>query len=690
MSGVLASFGQTGSEGGSALYFDESGNFSAPAAFGTYRVLHQTGSGVLGPVFRAFDSPRDRLVAIKVFRLDLLPEQVVRLADGLRQLQASAPVHPLIVPLIDAGLEGTTPYLVMAFQPGETLDIVLRRAAPLPIARALCVLRPLAATLSAAAETGVFHGALHPRDVFVPDEGDELAGVTGFGIVQALESSGLVSPVLRRPYVAPERGTGSAWGTRADVFSLGVMAHEMLTGRRPAPSGEQDGVFAKELAPEHRVRLRRVLSTALADQDEQRFESPEAFIDALEEIAQRPRSSATKAAGLAAVPAAAMPEVSEASPAEMSDVFLPESEFEQPVAFEKPAEPEPVLVAGEPDAEPEPLAGAAVSGRTDLDGDFKEDFQEEDIQKQEEDIQKEEEVITPEDVIARAPIVPPAAKVDPWVDGALASPTYQTPQGVFDAPVLQPARRAPVVFKTVLYAAAGLLLGVGGGLIVARLWFNDPVAQAPRRAGVTAPAASRPEAALPRDESVPPVPTEAPFVAPAPMTAPDRREPAAAADVRRAVVQGRLVVRSQPSGALVTIDGRSFGETPLIARGLAPGTYDVRVAHPGHVPRTERVTIRAAAPERTLSVTLARGLDVTRPSSPTTTSGAIDVDSRPRGARVIVDGRFVGLAPLRLADVQPGDHQVTLELGGYRSATGRVRVDAGRTAELETTLRAVE
>jgi hypothetical protein len=89
-------------------------------------------------------------------------------------------------------------------------------------------------------------------------------------------------------------------------------------------------------------------------------------------------------------------------------------------------------------------------------------------------------------------------------------------------------------------------------------------------------------------------------------------------------------------------------------------------------------------------VTLARGLDVTRPSSPTTTSGAIDVDSRPRGARVIVDGRFVGLAPLRLADVQPGDHQVTLELGGYRSATGRVRVDAGRTAELETTLRAVE
>ena len=140
----------------------------------------------------------------------------------------------------------------------------------------------------------------------------------------------------------------------------------------------------------------------------------------------------------------------------------------------------------------------------------------------------------------------------------------------------------------------------------------------------------------------------------------------------------------------MTIDGRHFGETPVVAKGLAPGTYDVRVARPGHVPRNERVTIRATAAVRTLDVTLAPGLETAPTAASTSTRGAIDVDSRPRGARVIVDGRFVGLAPLRLADVDPGDHQVTLELGGYRSATGRVRVDAGRTAALTTTLRAVE
>ncbi len=148
-------------------------------------------------------------------------------------LQSTPPVHPLIVPLLDVGLEGTTPYVVMAFQPGETLDIVLRRAMPMSIDRALRILRPLAATLVSAGGAGILHGALHPRDVFVHDDEDGLAGVTGFGIVQALETAGMSNPLLRRPYVAPERGSGP-WDARADVFSLGVIAHELLTGRRPA------------------------------------------------------------------------------------------------------------------------------------------------------------------------------------------------------------------------------------------------------------------------------------------------------------------------------------------------------------------------------------------------------------------------------------------------------------------------
>jgi serine/threonine protein kinase len=619
-------------------------------------VLHQTGSGVLGPVFRAFDSPRDRLVAIKVFRLDVLPEQVVRLADALRRLQAAPPIHPLIVPLLDVGLEGTTPYVVMSFQPGETLDVVLRRAVPMPVERAIAILRPLAATLAAARESGVLHGALHPRDVYLPEDHDGLAGVTGFGIVQALEDAGLHNPLLRRPYVAPERATGT-WDPRADVFSLGAIAHELLTGRRPAPSGEQDGVFAKEMPPEHRVHLRKVLTTALADQPEQRFVSCEALIAALEEAPHRAPTIAVNA--MPAPSAVVVDGHAPIEPHETADTaFSSETADANEETSITASESEPVTAVAE-------LPGPIVEVEEKVD-------------------EKEEAGVSPSSVI-----VPAAAQTESWIDTALASPSYALPAGIFDSGPVPSPRRPSVLVKTLAYAAAGLLIGAGGGLWVAQRWFDSP-SETQALPRVVAKTDATPPPARTASVSSPEAPPVAAAAAePEPAESP-RETPPSAHDVRPAVAVGRLLVRSQPSGALVTIDGRHFGETPVVANGLAPGTYAVRVARPGHVPRTEKVTIRAAPAVRTLDVTLAPGLETGPAASATSTRGAIDVDSRPRGARVIVDGRFVGLSPLRLADVGPGEHQVTLEMGGYRSATGRVRVDAGHTAELTTTLRSIQ
>jgi hypothetical protein len=68
----------------------------------------------------------------------------------------------------------------------------------------------------------------------------------------------------------------------------------------------------------------------------------------------------------------------------------------------------------------------------------------------------------------------------------------------------------------------------------------------------------------------------------------------------------------------------------------------------------------------------------------------VDVESRPRGARVVVDGRFVGQTPLRVAELRPGDHRITLELGGYQSVTSRVTVNAGKSSMLRLTLQAVQ
>src|SRR5262249_20967381 len=156
---------------------------------------------------------------------------VAKLADALRKLPAHGPAHPAIVPVLDAGLEGMAAYLAMEYVTAETLDVALRHLAPAPLDRVVPIINELASAVDAAWAAGYGHGALHPRDIFVVSGTHEVR-VTGFGIGPALESVGIKVPP-RRPYAAPERGTGDVWNIRADIYSLGVLAHELLTKRRP-------------------------------------------------------------------------------------------------------------------------------------------------------------------------------------------------------------------------------------------------------------------------------------------------------------------------------------------------------------------------------------------------------------------------------------------------------------------------
>ena len=116
----------------SVLYFP-------PEAFGPFRVLHQIGAGTLGPVFRAYepadaaDERRDRLVAIKVFRLDLTPEQSAALVTALEALIDAHINHPNIAAPIAAGLDYGAAYLAQEYAVGDSLDVVLRERGPMPV-----------------------------------------------------------------------------------------------------------------------------------------------------------------------------------------------------------------------------------------------------------------------------------------------------------------------------------------------------------------------------------------------------------------------------------------------------------------------------------------------------------------------------------------------------------------------------
>ena len=200
----------------------------------------------------------------------------------VRRLSSNPVSHPAIVQVLDAGLEGMSAYLAMEYVTAETLDVALRHLAPAPLDRALPILTELAGAIDAAWAAGVGHGSLHPRDVFV-GSGTHEVRVTGFGVAPALEAVGIRIPP-RRPYAAPERGTSEAWDVRADIYSLGVLAHELLTKRRPGGANEQDGSLVTGTSPEARALIRKVLAAALADRPEHRFASAGAFANALTAI----------------------------------------------------------------------------------------------------------------------------------------------------------------------------------------------------------------------------------------------------------------------------------------------------------------------------------------------------------------------------------------------------------------------
>src|SRR5688500_20356440 len=180
----------------------------------------------------------------------------------------------------------------------------MRHYAPAALDKALPFITQLAGAIDFARAAGVGHGGLHPRDIFVtPDE----ARATGFGVVEALEEVGIRAPI-RRPYTAPERIEGGAWGTPADVFSLAAIPFELLTGRRPAGTGAQAGTLPEG---ERSDAMQAVLARAMDDDPARRYNSGVAFAGALESAAR----GVAEAATLSDVAAIAAPAAAIAAPA---------------------------------------------------------------------------------------------------------------------------------------------------------------------------------------------------------------------------------------------------------------------------------------------------------------------------------------------------------------------------------------
>jgi hypothetical protein len=697
--------------------------FAPPPAFGPFRVLHQIGVGALGPVFRTYEPTRDRLIAVKVFRLDITPEQAHALADELSHSAEAGLFHPSIVEPVAAGLEGSTAYRAEEYVAAESLDVAIRHYAPAPLAKVLPFVTQLAGAIDFARAAGIGHGALHLRDVFVtPDE----VRVSGFGVVEALERAGLRAPV-RRPYSAPERIAGRAWSTPADVFALAAICYELLTGRRPAGTGADIGELVSDgrRVEPHAGTVHAVLTRAMDEDPATRFPSALAFASALEAAARGEHvSGAVGQVGAiaSALPAAPSPE---AGPVEGADDGTDDIEIErdEDAVFYDLAEEERAireeddpgdLAPGPPfdDVEVEAEADLALAPPAGDPFRLDDDDDEDEDEPAGEDADPFEtsaaaQVLSADDLLgepdARAGRTrpDPRAHVDPVQAQGLP---YDEPGPTYDAgrdepyepgpptpaylPGVEPAKSD--MLSRAVFLVLGLLIGFAAGY--AARGGAPPADQTQAEARVEA---QPPESTTAADTEQRVLPPSVPPDIPEEMAdASPREAPAAAA--------GRLVVTSTPAKAAVTVNGEWRGRTPLTLDDQPFGTYEIRVVQDGYQVVTERVVLSAANPARSLALRLVRTAKPAPPRAkpapppapaappasqkPAVYTGSMYIDSRPRGARVLVNGKAVGTTPMRLSDLPVGSHVVRLELENHRVWSTSATVQAGQESRVTGSL----
>lgn len=210
---------------------------------GRYRLDAVIGRGGMSTVYRAFDTVLERPVAIKLMHREIATDSD-QLERFRREARAVAQLnHPHVVSVIDAGEEPSpedehpgagTPYIVLEYVDGETLKTLIRRSGPLDIPQALAYAIEIARALAVAHEHQIVHRDVKPHNILIDPEGG--AKITDFGIARSLSEEGLTMAgrVLgTTDYVSPEQALGQPVTPQSDLYSLGVVLYEMLTGDVP-------------------------------------------------------------------------------------------------------------------------------------------------------------------------------------------------------------------------------------------------------------------------------------------------------------------------------------------------------------------------------------------------------------------------------------------------------------------------
>jgi YVTN family beta-propeller protein len=261
-----------------------SGELTAGTEIAGYRIEELVGRGGMGVVYRAHDLALDRNVALKILSPDLAEDERFR-ERFLRESRLAASLdHPSIVPVFDGGEVRGQLYIAMRYVEGTDLKALLAAEGKLEPARAVGIVEQIADALDAAHERGLIHRDVKPSNVLIDSRGHSY--LADFGLSRRLGEAGAALGAAQSlgtvDYVSPEQIRGEELAGRADLYSLGCLLYECLTGKPPfRRDSDAATLFAHlEQAPSAPAGLEKVIEKALAKSPDDRYQTGRELVQA--------------------------------------------------------------------------------------------------------------------------------------------------------------------------------------------------------------------------------------------------------------------------------------------------------------------------------------------------------------------------------------------------------------------------
>jgi serine/threonine protein kinase len=610
---------------------------------GRYQIVSELGRGSMGVVYQGFDPVIGRTVAIKTMLLEGLPSSEFEEYKARFQREAQAAgvlTHPNIVTVYDFGEDNGVLYLAMEFLEGKSIQQIVEKHTVMPIETIVPLFEQICSALDHAHQNRIVHRDVKPANIMILDSG--LVKVTDFGIAKLL-SMGMTQAgqVLGTPnYMSPEQVKGRQIDGRSDIFSLGVILYELITGERPFGGQNittviykiinENPISPRELDSSIHPGLCYVISKALAKDPEERYQTCRELADDLRDYKNLGGMAAPSATVVIKVPPF-QTQVPSESPARPSYAQKPAARPAEPAYAPPPPAPKYSPEVGEvrpaPPVEPRRTQPAAT---------------------------------------------PPVREDRP--------PSRPAPRP--SVPLAQPQAGSGSPLPWIILAVLLIAIVAGGGYYLLQQQNKDHtnLSENTQQPASNTPAASSTQNPAPTTETQKPVastanapsgtvtpPPAAETTPPTPAPVTKIETPVAPAAASRG---GKLMVDSNVRGAHITVDGQTDPGwvTPHTFADLSPGRHEILVAMDGYSSASQRVMVNGRNTS-TARLRLTEAAPATPPSpspaqpapEPAASDNAtIIIETKPAAYAVLVDGKPVGTSPAR-STITPGDHTYTIK-----------------------------